>query len=99
MKYKAFDNIEYLTIYKNTKYFQFIDNVHINEIFNVGDDVLCVYNLKNIREYFKGLNYIDYMYTNMITINNLIYSVDLKYITINEKTNELFVYYIVNGDE
>jgi hypothetical protein len=90
-----FDNIEYLTIYKNTKYYQFIDIIHIKEIFNVENDILCVFYLEKVKNLFGDVNYIDLFYTSKVTINNLIYSVDLKYITINEKSNELFVYYIV----
>lgn len=93
-----FDNIEYLTIYKNTKYYQFIDVIHIKEIFNVENDILCVFYLEKVKNLFADINYIDLFYTSKLTINNLIYSVDLKYITINEKNNELFVYYIVIND-
>jgi hypothetical protein len=93
-----FDNIEYLTIYKNTKYYQFIDIIHIKEIFNVENDILCVFYLEKVKNLFGDVNYIDLFYTSKVTINNLIYSVDLKYITINEKSNELFVYYIVIND-
>lgn len=93
-----FDNIEYLTIYKNTKYYQFIDVIHIKEIFNVENDILCVFYLEKVKNLFADINYIDLFYTSKLTINNLIYSVDLKYITINEKSNELFVYYIVIND-
>jgi hypothetical protein len=91
---EPFKEIECLTIYKETKYYYLHDNIHIKEIFNINNDILCVYNLNKIKESFKD-NYIDYMYTSKLTINNLIYNVDLKYITINEKSNELFVYYIV----
>jgi len=94
---QPFKNIEYLTIYKNSNYYELDDNIHIKEIFNVNEDLLCVYYLDKIKEIFND-KYIDNMYSNKITINNLIYRVDLKYITINEKSNELFVYYIVNND-
>jgi hypothetical protein len=94
---EPFNEIEYLTIYKETKYYQLSDNIDIKEIFNIKDDILCVFYLDKIKKIFKDC-YIDYMYTNKLTINNLTYCVDLKYITINEKSNELFVYYIVNDD-
>lgn len=94
---QPFKQIEYLTIYKNTNYYQLNDFVDIKEIFNIGDDLLCVYNLDKIKNLF-GSEYIEYMYTNKLTINSLVYNVDLKYITINEKSNELFVYYIVIND-
>lgn len=96
-KPEPFKHIEYVTIYKDSKYYQLMDNIEIKEIFNINDDILCVYYLDKIKEYFKG-NYIDYMYISKLTINNLIYKVDIKYITINEKSNELFVYYIVKND-
>lgn len=90
-----FNDIEYLTIYKNTKYYEFKDIIDIKEIFSIGDDIICVFNLNKFKEFFVNSNYIDVLYTTKITINNLIYKTDLKYITINEKSNELFVYYIV----
>jgi hypothetical protein len=98
MNIKPFDNIEYMTIYKNTKYYQLIDIIHIKEIFSIDNDILCVLHLKKIKELFGDSNYIDLFYTSKLTINNLIYTTDLKYITINEKTNELFVYYIIIND-
>jgi hypothetical protein len=94
---KPFKEIEYLTIYKNTNYYQLSDNIEIKEIFNVNEDILCVYYLDKIKNFFKD-NYIDYMYTNKLTINNLIYNVNLSYITINENSGELLVYYKVNND-
>lgn len=90
-----FKDIEYLTIYKNTKYYEFLDSIHVKEIFSIGDDIICVFNLDKFKEIFVNSNYIDVLYTTKVTINNLIYKTDLKYITINEKSNELFVYYIV----
>jgi hypothetical protein len=98
MYVKAFDDIQYLTIYKNTNYYQFIDLVHIKEIFNVDNDILCVFHLDKVKNLFADINYIDVLYTTKLTINNLIYSTDLKYITINEKSNELLVYYIIIND-
>lgn len=98
MNVKAFDDIEYLTIYKNTIYYQFMDLIHIKEIFNVDNDILCVFHLDKVKNLFADINYIDLLYTNKLTINNLIYSTDLKYITINEKNNELLVYYIILND-
>lgn len=93
---EPFKDIEYLTIYKDTKYYQLVDNVDIKEIFNINEDILCVYNLNKIKNMFD-VCYIDYMYTNRITINNLMYNVNVRYITINEKSNELLVYYdIIN---
>lgn len=98
MHFKSFDNIEYLTIYKNTKYYQFIDLIHIKEIYSVDNDILCVFYLDKVKNLFADINYIDVLYSNKVTINNLIYSTDLKYITINEKSNELLVYYIINNE-
>jgi hypothetical protein len=98
MNVKPFDNIEYVTVYKNTKYYQFIDLVHIKDIFNVDNDILCVFYLDKVKNLFADVNYIDLFYSSKVTVNNLIYSTDLKYITINEKTNELFVYYLILND-
>lgn len=94
---EPFKNIEYLTIYKDTKYYQLTDSIDIKEIFNINNDILCVYYLDKIKNLFKDC-YVDYMYSNKLTINNLTYNVKLKYITINENSNELFVYYIVIDD-
>ena len=94
---KPFELIEYLTLYKNTKYYQLSDGIEVKEIFNIGEDILCVYYLDKMKKHFKK-SFIDYMYISKLTINDLIYNVELKYITINEKSNELFVYYIVNND-
>jgi hypothetical protein len=98
MDIKPFDHIEYLTVYKNTKYYQFIDLIHIKEIFNINNDILCVFHLKKVKNLFADVNYIDVFYTSKVTINNLIYSTELKYITINESTSELFVYYNIIND-
>jgi hypothetical protein len=98
MNTKPFVNIEYLTIYYNMKYYQLYDNIHIKEIFSINDDILCVFYLDKFRKTFGNCKYIDLLYSRKITINNLIYKTDCKYITINEKSNELFVYYIVNND-
>lgn len=95
MDLKPFYNIEYLTIYKNNVYYHFIDNIHIKEIFSVDNDIICIFKLNKFRESIVDVNYIDVLYTNKITINNLIYKTDVKYITINEKTDELFIYYII----
>lgn len=98
MSLTTFDDIDYLTIYKNTKYYQFIDLIHIKDIFNIDNDILCVFYLDKVKNLFGDINYIDLFYTKKLTINNLIYSTDLKYITINEKSNELLVYYIIIND-
>jgi hypothetical protein len=98
MNIKPFDNIEYVTLYHNTKYYQFVDNIHIKEIFNIENDILCVFYLDKVKNLFAEINFIDVLYSTKFTINNLIYATDLKYITINEKSNELIVYYIVLED-
>jgi len=91
--YQPFDNIDNLTIYHNKKYYDFIDGIHIKEIFNVENDILCVFYLNNYKNCFDDCKYIDILYTNKIIINNLNYNTKLSYITINHKSNELLVLY------
>lgn len=96
--YIPFNNIEDLTIYKNSKYYNFIDGFHIKEIFSVGNDILCVFYLNNYKNSIRDMDYLDLLETKKITINNLNYNTELSYITLNIKSDELFVYYDVKEE-
>lgn len=99
MQFIPFNNIENLTIYYDTKYYDFIDGFHIKEIFNVEkEDILCVFNLNNYKNALGEENYIKILNTKKIIINNLNYNTELSYITINIKSNELFVYYNIKEE-
>lgn len=91
---EPFNPIENVTIYHNKKYYILLDDIHIKEIFNGNNDIICFYHLDKIKNLFKN-DYINIMYCDKININNLVFNIKIKYITINEYSNELICSYFI----